>query len=130
MAGKVLVNLTTGMEDAEKVTLVLTRLLSQWLSDVESMAPGDTTYLPYEFDDQCSGWLQVTAAEDGNLDVLPVWSVLEGWAFIPSAYASGQQAVGRTEPVWANLQPQRMSREEALACISAAIAVAEGQTRT
>jgi hypothetical protein len=113
-------------EDAEKVRLVLILLLEQWRSDVASVANGSTTHLPYEFDDQCSGWLQVTAVDDVTVAVLPVWSMLEGWAFTASSYAAGQESIGKTKPVWTSLEPQRMTRDEALARIGEAIIEAAG----
>ncbi len=109
--------------------LVLTRLLEQWRSDVASVANGRTTHLPYEFDDERSGWLQVTAVDDVTVAVLPVWSMLEGWAFTPSSYAAGQESLGKTKPVWTRLQPQRMTRDEALSRIGEAIVEAAGPAR-
>ncbi len=116
--------------DAEKVRIVLVRLLEQWRSDVESIGDGGTTYLPYEFDDECSGWLRVDASDDGTMAILPVWSKLEGWAFNASSYALGQDGIGNTEPVWATLRPQRMTRAEALSRIAEAIVEAGPATRT
>ena len=68
-------------EDAEKVRAVLVRLLEQWRLLITGLGPGEVTYLPYEFDDQCSGWIQVTAVRNDDVESLPVWSNLEGWAF-------------------------------------------------
>jgi hypothetical protein len=110
--------------DAAKVRLVLVRLLEQWRVDVNRLAAGAPTFLPYESDDQASEWLQVTAVADEAVTVLPVWSDLGGWAFNPSTYSNGTERIGDTTPVWDDFRPQAMTRAELLdqidRCITAA----------
>jgi hypothetical protein len=78
------------------------------------VAAGEVAYLPYEFGDQATGWLQVSAVSDDDVELLPVWSTREGWAFSPSSFAEEAGRIGRTTPVWKNLAPQRMTRQELL----------------
>jgi hypothetical protein len=96
--------------DSDKVRAVLVRLLQQWSDAVTMLAPGDQTYLPYEFDDQATGWLRVLLAATDTLEVLPVWSTLEGWAFSPSAYGEALRRIGATTPGWKELQPVEATR--------------------
>jgi hypothetical protein len=113
--------------DADKVRAVLIRLLEQWAEAVRELPDGGVTFLPYEFDDEASGWLQVTAIDKDNFDVLPVWSTLEGWAFNPSAHrGEARERLGRTEPVQSKLEPQRMSRDDLMSKIAESIAAAHG----
>lgn len=85
-------------KDPEKVRAVLRELLKGWRTAVLALTPGDSAFLPYEFDDQYSGWLHVTHLESDNVEILPVWSGLEGWAFSPSAYESALERIGATTP--------------------------------
>lgn len=101
-------------EDAEKVRAVLVRLLEQWRLLVTGLGPGEVTYLPYEFDDQCSGWIQVTAVRNDDVELLPVWSNLEGWAFYPSSFTEELGRIGATTPVWKSLPAQHMTRGDLL----------------
>ena len=116
--------LSRDQEDADKVRRALVRLLEQWRTDVLDVSVGATTHLPYEFDDQASGWLQLTATSENDVAVLPVWSTLEGHALTPSAYAEGRDRIGKTTPVWKTLRPQIMPRAEVLARIGESIAAA------
>jgi hypothetical protein len=113
-----------GRRDAEKVRLVLVRLLEQWLREVTVLSSGETTYLPYEFDDQATGWLQVSAVSEETVEVLPVWSDLAGWEMTPSRFPDVQGRVGKPTPVWKNLAPQGMTRQELLAQIEESIQAA------
>ena len=116
-------------EDADKVRQVLVQLLEQWRNLVAELGPGQVTYVPYEFDDQSSGWIQVSAVGEDQVELLPVWSGLEGWAFYPSSFADELGRIGKTTPVWKSLAPQRMSRGELLSQIGASISAAQGQGR-
>jgi hypothetical protein len=114
-------NLLPEERDAEKVRLVLVRLLEEWRQAVAVLGAGEVTYLPYEFDDQATGWLHVSAFDDDDVEVLPVCSALEGWAFSPTSFIDEEQRIGKTTPVWKNLPSQRMSHRELLDQIEASI---------
>jgi hypothetical protein len=72
-----------------KVAAVLIDLLAQWLRALEGLADGATTYWPFDFSDQCTGWLRVVRS-GGHVELLPGWSLLEGYGFWPSSYGSLQ----------------------------------------
>jgi len=71
-------------EDADKVRAVLRQLLEQWLAAVEQLPDGGTVYLPYDFSDQCTGWLCCCRSGD-EVDVSWGWADVEGYALSPSA---------------------------------------------
>ncbi len=50
--------LSPDQEDANKIRLVLRKLLEQWLSAVESIPADGSVYLPYDFSDQYTAWLR------------------------------------------------------------------------
>lgn len=60
---------------AEKVRRVLVRLLEEWKLAVVALHRGEVTYLPYEFDDQATGWLQVSAVNSDYLELLLTISI-------------------------------------------------------
>jgi len=111
-----------GREDAEKVRQVLRQLLRGWRAAVVALKSGEVALLPYEFDDECSGWLRVSIGDDDTVEVLPVWSRLEGWAFYPSSFEESLDRIGPTTPVWSDLPPQLMTRGQILASIDSSIA--------
>jgi hypothetical protein len=70
-------------EDAAKVRDVLRRLLDQWCLAVTKARDGETSYLPYDFSDEYTGWLQ--CRKDGSqLRVQPGWADVNGYAVLPS----------------------------------------------
>lgn len=71
-------------EDAGKIRMVLARLMNQWLDALNEVPDGGTIYLPYDFSDQYTGWLE---CRRGGFDVgvSRGWASLEGWAIMPSA---------------------------------------------
>ena len=71
------------VEDEAKVRAVLRRLLEQWLAALSNLKTQDVAYLPFDFSDQCTGWLQCTRTESG-FSVVSGWSSVEGWSFSPS----------------------------------------------
>jgi hypothetical protein len=77
----------SGVEDEAKVRTVLRRLLEQWAEAVESLKVRETAYLPYDFSDQCTGWLRCTRTEEG-LSLTRGWSDVEGWSFSPAEVGS------------------------------------------
>jgi hypothetical protein len=70
-------------EDELKVIAVLARLLEQWHTAVVGMSDGEVCYLPFDFSDQCTGWLRCTAV-GSDLKIQWGWASIEGWSFYPS----------------------------------------------
>jgi hypothetical protein len=70
-------------EDEVKVRAVLARLLEQWHTAVVGLSDGEVCYLPFDFSDQCTGWLRCTAA-GSDLKIQWGWASIEGWSFYPS----------------------------------------------
>jgi hypothetical protein len=116
----------TEKSGAEKVRLVLIRLLQLWRDAVIALHHG-MTHLPYEFDDQATGWLQISLDSGDAVEVLPVWSALEGWAISPSAFLDDLERIGKVTSVWKNLSAQRMTRQELLERIETSIEAASAQ---
>jgi hypothetical protein len=75
------------VEDDRKIRAVLLRLHEQWLEAVQGLKFGEIAYLPFDFSDQCTGWLRCTATSTGY-SVVQGWSSVEGWSFSPSAVGS------------------------------------------
>ncbi|VAW71135.1 hypothetical protein MNBD_GAMMA10-1651 [hydrothermal vent metagenome] len=61
-------------------------LLKQWHKDVQNLKSEGQIYLPYDFSDQHSGWLQVKFYNSDKIGVSDGYCSLEGYAFYPSAY--------------------------------------------
>jgi len=70
-------------EDADKIRTVLKRLLGQWLDAICSLPERQIAYLPYDFSDQYTAWLQCRLSGD-RVSVVRGWSPVEGWSFFPS----------------------------------------------
>ena len=60
-------------------------MLRQWLDVVSEAKEGEAFYLPFDFSDQCTGWLR-GLSEHGRVTVQPGWSSREGWSFYPSSF--------------------------------------------
>ncbi len=76
--------LLSGQGSANKVRAVLRRLLEQWLSAVENIPDHGTTYLPYDFSDEYTGWLRCQRL--GNVvDISNGWAKVGGHSVYPSA---------------------------------------------
>jgi hypothetical protein len=71
-------------EDAEKVQVVLRRVLHQWLLAVEDIPDDGTVYLPYDFSDQYTGWLRCRRSGD-MAEVCRGWAEVPGWSLSPSS---------------------------------------------
>ena len=72
-----------GDESNQKVRLVLRRLVEQWLVALKQLQDGGTAFLPYDFSDQCTGWLQCQRSGD-SVTISRGWATVEGWSFCPS----------------------------------------------
>jgi hypothetical protein len=72
-----------GKEDAEKVSVVLNRLLVQWREAVEYLPEAGTCFLPFDFSDQYTAWLRCEA-RGPDLLVQRGWAEIEGWRVLPS----------------------------------------------
>lgn len=75
--------LMPGREDAEKVRAVLRSLLEQWLFAIKNATDDSVAYLPYDFSDQYTAWLQCKFS-GAEVDVCRGWSEIEGYSFYPS----------------------------------------------
>lgn len=53
----------------------LAHLLDQWLELIDALEPHAKAYLPFDISDLCSGWLEVTRAEDKEVTVKVGWSM-------------------------------------------------------
>jgi hypothetical protein len=70
-------------ESHGKIVRVLHALVRQWLDLVRNATEDDVIFLPFDFSDQCTGWVRCTFdGESVQLDV--GWSGIEGWSFSPS----------------------------------------------
>lgn len=70
-------------EDGDKIRRVLVGLLVQWLAALGQLRDGGTAYLPFDFSDQCTGWLACRRSGD-EVIVSWGWAAVEGWSFSPS----------------------------------------------
>jgi hypothetical protein len=104
------------------VRAVLVRLLEQWRDDVNAFRSGEVTFLPFDFDEEGTGWLQVTALDDEIVEVLPISYRTGGWSIDPSSYAEDRRKYGPRQPSTPTPESQRMSRQELLDQIDASIA--------
>ncbi|GAA5022749.1 hypothetical protein [Streptomyces siamensis] len=84
---------------AENVPQQLARLLEQWIEQVRELRPaGGTRFLPFDFSDECTGWLRVTSQDGTHARVEAGWSLIQGWSFNPSDIADMAHRVGDFEP--------------------------------
>lgn len=101
------------VEGERKIRAVLQRLHEQWLEAVESLRVGEVAYLPFDFSDQCTGWLKCIATSTGY-SVAQGWSGVEGWSFSPSAIGG---LLHNLEGFRSNGQTLEVARSELLAAI-------------
>lgn len=67
-----------------KVKAVLRKLLEQWLTAAANLPDAGTAFLPYDFSDQCTGW--ICCQRNGNeMVVSRGWSRVGGYSLFPSA---------------------------------------------
>jgi hypothetical protein len=69
------------------VDAALARLREQWTTQLERLRqePG-TVFLPYDFSDQYTGWLQVTCDDGRHAAIQAGWATIEGYTFPPSDF--------------------------------------------
>jgi hypothetical protein len=72
--------------DAGRVAKVMLALLRQWRDRVLQLADSAIVYLPYDFSDQCTGWLRVQRS-GAQLEITVGWSSIEGYSFNPSDFS-------------------------------------------
>ncbi|WP_354387411.1 hypothetical protein [Streptomyces atratus] len=78
----------------------LARLLEQWTAQIASLKDGGgTVYLPYDFSDQCTAWLQVSSADGQTAEIQAGWSAIEAWGIEPSNYLSTAPEVADFDPI-------------------------------
>jgi hypothetical protein len=69
----------------------LARLLDQWIERLRGLSAGAVAFLPYDFSDQCTAWLRVESADGLTATVQAGWNGIEGWSFMPTNIAEGEQ---------------------------------------
>ena len=78
----------------------IARLLEQWVDQLERLRGSRTTvFLPFDFSDECTGWLRVVSRAGDRLTVEAGWSGIEGWSFYPSNIAAMADRVDDFAPV-------------------------------
>jgi hypothetical protein len=71
-------------DDASRVRAVLQLMLERWLVALQTLPEGETVYLPYDFDDEDTGWLRFR--RDGvNFEVCAGRADVPGYSFSPSS---------------------------------------------
>ena len=61
------------------------RLLLGWSAAVEACPNGNEVYLPHDFSDQCTAWLQCTR-RGAAFHMVDGWSKMEGYSVSPSGF--------------------------------------------
>jgi hypothetical protein len=78
----------------------LARLLEQWVEQLEQLrVTGTPAFLPFDFSDQCTGWLRVSSTSPDQVLVEAGWSGVAGWSFYPSDIADTAAGLSDFEPV-------------------------------
>lgn len=70
-------------EDAEKTLKTIKILLRQWLLNIESLAEGETIYLPYDFSDEYIACIRARRIDD-LLYCIPGYTSIPGHSVRPS----------------------------------------------
>lgn len=108
-----------GSETPDKAREVLRTLLHQWREVVADCPAGETVYLPYDFSDEDTGWLQCRVTAD-DCEVQPGRSSIEGWRFLPTAWSDLRSNVSDFRPI-EGIEPLVAARDRVLAAIDASI---------
>ena len=75
----------------------LLRLLEQWRLHATSARERDTLYLPFDFSDQCTGWVRCEF-DGASVTMTRGYSEIEGWSFLPSDIRAHVRAVADFDP--------------------------------
>jgi len=78
-------NLRSEDGSPDKVRAILRKLLEQWLTAATNLPDGGTTFLPYDFSDQYTGWLRCQRNGDEMAVSLGWDENVQGWSLFPSA---------------------------------------------
>jgi hypothetical protein len=74
--------------------------LDRWLAELGRLEAGrDRVMLPFNFSDQCTGWLRVTPSRDGLVEVQAGWSYLGQYDFDTSDVMAVGRSLSDFEPV-------------------------------
>ena len=113
----------SGPDRAPVVRRVLAKLIAQWVGAVESLQPGRSCFLPFDFSDQSTRWLRCTLdpLAGSELTVQPGWSEIEGWSFAPSDVG---ELLADVSDFKAEGTPVAIARSAMLASISGTAAAA------
>lgn len=96
--------------------------LDCWISELERLSAGGgpVVLLPFNFSDQCTGWLRVGPVHDRLVEVQAGWSGVSQYELAPSDFTAASSRIFDFDPV-------RNARiERPLADIIAAVATARG----
>jgi hypothetical protein len=99
-----------------QVRRVIHFLLKQWHQLVSELEDRNATYLPFDFSDQCTGW--VRCRKEGEFTQLDWgWSLVEGWSFPPSDIREAANNLSDFK-CDASSAPHRMYTADLLQCIN------------
>lgn len=74
--------------------------LDRWLAELKRLeAGGGAVMLPFNFSDQCTGWLWVGPSRDGLVEVQAGWSMLGQYDFDTSEFVTVGRALPDFTPV-------------------------------
>jgi hypothetical protein len=75
---------SSARDNASRVRAVLQLMLERWLIALKALAEGETVYLPYDFQDEDTGWLRFRR-EGVNFEVCAGRADVAGYSFSPSS---------------------------------------------
>ena len=75
--------------------------LDCWMTELERLSTGDVpvVLLPFNFSDQCTGWLRVTPTHEGLVDMQAGWSSLGQYDFDTSDFLTAGRSLPDFRPV-------------------------------
>ena len=80
-------------------------MLDRWVTLLDKLSPhGGTVLLPYNFADQCTGWLRATSRDGVVVEVQAGWSNLGQYSFDPADF----ELVGASLKDFAPIQNARV----------------------
>jgi hypothetical protein len=84
--------------------------LDCWISELErlSRGGGPVVLLPFNFSDQCTGWLRVTLLPESFVEVQAGWSGVSQYELAPTDLVAGRTSTRRRHP--GESRPQRHER--------------------